>query len=310
MNIYEVVVPVIPQDFIRCKMNYILMEKHLPIKKIVFIGPEELKTEVEALSEIKCDKQFIDENDIIPFPKVNAAIKNRVEREGYTVAGNSRPGWYYQQFLKMQYSYICEDEYYMVWDSDTIPIKDIDVCNADGKPYLDVKVEHNQPYFDTINTLFSDIGKVIDFSFISEHMLFKTEKMKELIKAIEDTKLIGDTFYEKIFSAIALQNLKLGFSEFETYGTYMTVNYPEEYEIRRWYSMRSAGCFFEADKLTKDDIDWLSKDFHAISFEKNNTVVPMLYDMFHNENYRKLLTPMQIYMKVQESGIFSGMKDG
>ena len=87
-------------------------------------------------------------------------------------------------------------------------------------------------------------------------------------------------------------------------------NYPEEYEIRRWYSMRSAGCFFEADKLTKDDIDWLSKDFHAISFEKNNTVVPMLYDMFHNENYRKLLTPMQIYMKVQESGIFSGMKDG
>ena len=65
MNRYEVVVPVIPQDFIRCKMNYILMEKHLPIKKIVFIGPEELKTEVEALSEIKCDKQFIDENDIL-----------------------------------------------------------------------------------------------------------------------------------------------------------------------------------------------------------------------------------------------------
>ena len=53
MNIYEVVVPVIPQDFIRCKMNYILMEKHLPIKKIVFIGQEELNTEVEASSEIK-----------------------------------------------------------------------------------------------------------------------------------------------------------------------------------------------------------------------------------------------------------------
>lgn len=310
MKKYEVVVPVIPQDFIRCKNNYVLMEKHLPIKKIVFIGPEELKSEIEALSETECKKQFINENDIIPFSEVNSAIKNRVEREGYTVAGNSRPGWYYQQFLKMQYSYMCEDEYYMVWDSDTIPIKDIDVCNAKGKPYLDVKIEHNQPYFDTINTLFSDIGKVIDFSFISEHMLFKTEKMRELINVIEGTNLIGDKFYEKIFSAIALNNLKLGFSEFETYGTYITVNYPEEYEIRRWYSMRSAGCFFEADKLTENDIEWLSKDFHAISFEKNNTVVPMLYEMFHNENYRKLLTPMQIYLKVQESGIFSGMKDG
>lgn len=310
MNRYEVVVPVIPQDFVRCKKNYSLMEKHLPIKRIIFVGPEELKAEVNSLKEIGCDKQFINENDLISFSKVSEAIKNRVEREGYTVAGNSRPGWYYQQFLKMQYSYICEDEYYMVWDSDTIPIKDIDVCNADGKPYLDVKVEHNQPYFDTINTLFSNIGKVIDFSFISEHMLFKTEKMKELIKVIEETNLTGSTFYEKIFSAIALNNLKLGFSEFETYGTYMTINYPEEYEIRRWYSMRSAGCFFEADKLTESDIEWLSKDFHAISFEKNNTVVPMLYDMFHNENYRKLLTPMQIYMKVQESGIFSGMKDG
>lgn len=41
MNRYEVVVPVIPQDFIRCKMNYILMEKHLSIKYL--LGQRNLK---------------------------------------------------------------------------------------------------------------------------------------------------------------------------------------------------------------------------------------------------------------------------
>lgn len=310
MDKFEVVIPVIPQDFKRCYKNYNLMERFLPVKRFVFIGPEELKEEIEKLELNHCEKVFINENDIIPFNDVKRAITNRVEREGYTIAGNSRLGWYYQQFLKLSYSEICDEDYYFVWDSDTIPVRPVELLNENGIPYLDVKVEYYKSYFDTIHALFPELDKAIDYSFISEHMLFSVKNVKEMIHRINDTDYQGDTYYEKIMSAIELANLKLGFSEFETYGTYMYVNHPDDYEIRRWYSMRSAGYMFEADKLTVDDIEWLAKDFSALSFEKNSYIVGPLYDMFHNENYRRLLTPMQIYMKVQESGLFSGMKDG
>lgn len=306
---FDVVIPVIPADFIRNHNNYFLMEKNLPVKKFVFIGPSSLEKEIENLS-LNCDVSFINENDIISFDSVNKAFIDRVERAGYSISKESRLGWYYQQFLKMSYCELCEDDYYLVWDSDTIPIRKIDLFSENGKPYLDVKIEHNQAYFDTIKSLLPTLKKDIEYSFISEHMLFNVERMREMIDEINKTDFYGSTYYEKIANAIDIMNLKLGFSEFETYGTYVHENHPDDYEIRRWYSMRSAGYMFNADELTEEDLDWLSKDFFALSFEKNNQIVQPLYEMFHNEKFRELLTPMQIYMKVQESGIFSGMKDG
>lgn len=310
MEKYDVVIPVIKEDFIRCHKNYHLMEKYLPVKKFVFIGPKDLEDEIRLLSLNKCEVEFINENAIIPVHKVKQAIIDRVEKAGYTIAGNSKLGWYYQQFLKLSYSFLCHDELYLTWDSDTIPIHPITLTDEEDKPYFDVKVEYNQPYFTTINALFPKLNKTIEHSFISEHMIFNVNYVKEMIDEICKTDYFGETYYEKIINAIEINNLKLGFSEFETYGTYMYMKHPDVYSIRRWYSMRSAGFMFEADKLTDDDIEWLSKDFSALSFEKNSSIVKPLYDMFHNEQYRQLLSPMQIYMKVQESGIFTGMKDG
>ena len=31
-------------------------------------------------------------------------------------------GWYYQQFLKLQYARVCQDKYYMSWEGDTTTI--------------------------------------------------------------------------------------------------------------------------------------------------------------------------------------------
>lgn len=306
---FDVVIPVVPADFLRNHNNYHLMEKYLPVKQFVFIGPKELEEEINKLS-FGVKTKYINENDILPFIDVNRAFINRVERAGYLVSKDSRLGWYYQQFLKMSYCYLSCDEYYLVWDSDTIPIRKIDLFSENGKPYLDVKIEHNQAYFDTIGVLFPSMKKNIEYSFISEHMLFNSNKMKEIIDMIMATDFYGNSYYEKIANAIDIMNMRLGFSEFETYGTYMYEKYSEDYEIRRWYSMRSAGYMFDSDKLTDEDINWLSKDFYALSFEKNNQVIDTLYEMFHREDFRKVLNPMQLYMKIQESGIFSGMKDG
>ena len=50
-----------------------------------------------------------------------------------------------------------------------------------------MKNEYHVPYFETMKNL-TDLGKTADFSFIAEHMMFKTEYMKELLNVIENSK--------------------------------------------------------------------------------------------------------------------------
>ncbi len=77
-------------------------------------------------------------------------------------------GWYYQQFLKMKYSVICEDEYYMTWDGDTVPCKCFSMFNASGD--FDMKHEYHEEYFITLENILPGIKKVTEKSFISKHM--------------------------------------------------------------------------------------------------------------------------------------------
>lgn len=63
--------------------------------------------------------------------------------------------------------------------------------------------------------------------FIAEHTLFKTEYMKEIIAVIEsNVKLKGNAFYEKILNSIqAIDLVESGFSEFESYGNYVSASH-------------------------------------------------------------------------------------
>ena len=108
---------------------------------------------------------------------------------------------YIQQFIKMQFSRYTSDEYYLVWDSDTIPVKDIAMFSRTPpqKPYFDIKTEFHQPYFTTISKLFPDVKRQVNASFISEHMLINARYMREMIDEIENnTELQGENFQEKI----------------------------------------------------------------------------------------------------------------
>ena len=84
----------------------------------------------------------------------------------------------------MEYSRICKDEYYLIWDSDTIPLKLMKIFDDKNKPYFDVKTENHTPYFITMKRIFPELGKIYNYSFISEHMLIKTQIMKNLIQNI------------------------------------------------------------------------------------------------------------------------------
>ena len=308
----EMIIPTTKEDYLRTERDLSSFFEFLPISTIIFIGPESLE---ECVVKTKQNYprpdciQYLNENDLIANRDFLSAMKTRLLKEGYSMGHNSRPGWYYQQFLKMAFSEKSSENYYMTWDADTIPLREIEMFDHEGKPFFDIKPEYMPGYFLTIKKLFK-IDKQIDQSFISEHMIFNAKYMQELISEIENMDLPGDRFYEKIIYAIDINNMKWGFSEFETFGNWMVNRYPDVYALRNWSSIRLGGYFLDSSKLGKKDIQWLSEDFDAITFEGHTEVVPDLFEAFFNEDYRKRYSAAQFYTMLLESGIFGEYKDG
>ena len=263
-KLLDVVIPITETELKSTLSILPCWEKYLPMKRLIFIGDNKLK---KALLEYPCDKvRFISEDSVIVKQKVRNIIEDITNGDK---AALGRTGWYFQQFLKMGYARHCEDSYYLIWDADTAPLKIVDMF--EGKhPFFDIKTEEHLPFFHTIENIFDGMHKVIEGSFISEHMVINCNCMNSLIQEIEDNShLQGSSWYEKILRAVEKEELsQSGFSEFETYGTYCTVRYPEQYKFRNWTSCREGNLYFEAGNLTQKEQKWLAKEFDAVSFEK------------------------------------------
>ncbi len=301
---FKTLVVITPADCQRLLKLYPRLVNSIPYGEVCFVGAPEVGDIVSGDKELSGRATAIDENSIIPFNEVHALVAERMKN---ILAGRELPrgitGWYYQQFLKIQYALTCEDEYYMVWDGDTIPCRKLNMFqDGTGKPYFDLKHELHQEYFETMEVLLPGYNKIIKKSFISEHMLFKTTYMKELIRAIESNDNIpGSKFWEKIFNAIPEDKIQnSSFSEFETYGTFVTKNHPDEYVFRNWHSFRLGGEFFSVDTIKDRDFRWLAKDFSSISFEKGHSVRPDNANIFDNPRFQDKLTPRQMLEEAQK----------
>lgn len=263
----SLVIPTIPLDinnFLSCSD---LFFSNLPINNIYLI------CDISSVSLSSDNPRIIliDESKVIKYPIIKDLLISRIEDSEI----ENRTGWYLQQFLKMEYARLCEDEYYLLWDSDTIPLKPIQLFDKNGKPYLDYKTEYNKPYFDTILRILPGYSKEFKGSFIAEHMLIKTSYMRELLDAIEANNTIsGKYFYEKIINSISIKDIFYsGFSEFETYGTFVHKRYPNKYIYRKWKSLRYGGLFYHSTDLKKSYvIKWLSSYYDSISFEKGHYI--------------------------------------
>ncbi len=263
-HLLDVVVPITEEDLKSTVAILPSWEKYLPMKRLIFIGNDKLR---KALDDYSFEKVcFIDEDSIIEKQKIRNVIADITDGDD---AALRRTGWYFQQFLKMGYARYCEDNYYLVWDADTAPLREIDMFEGQH-PLFDIKTEEHLPFFHTIENIFDGMYKIIDHSFISEHMVIKCDIMNNLVQEIENNPCLqGNCWYEKILRAIEPKELlQSGFSEFETYGTYCTVRYPEQYKFRDWKSCREGNLYFEAESLTQKEKKWLAREFDAISFEK------------------------------------------
>jgi hypothetical protein len=170
-----------------------------------------------------------------------------------------------------------------------------------GKPYLDLKHEYHPEYFETLGKILPGMKKVIERSFISEHMLMKKDIMQSLIRDIEaNDNIPGDKFWEKIINCIEPEKIyDSSFSEFETYGTYVALKYSSLYRLREWHSFRLGGSFFKIDTICDRDFIWLGKDFDAISFEKGQEGSGENYHFFDNPEYQQKLSAKKMLQIAQ-----------
>ena len=299
---YDTYIVITPKDFTRLKNQYAWMVNMLPAGRLIFVGSSDVSKLVFEL-DLGNRVGFIDEDSLIPLKRVWDVFNDHMRD---LLGGDEVPrggvGWYYQQFLKFELAKICENEYYMTWDGDTIPCRPVNMFADDGRPYLDNKNEYHKLYFTTMTKLIPGLRKVIRSSFISEHMIFYKQMVKDLMAAIEaNIGLKGESYWEKIIRAIdPIQVHQSAFSEFETYGTYVALRDPYRYKIREWHSFRLGGEFFNPDTICERDYIWLGKDFDAISFEKGHSIKEGNGNLFDNPVYQEKLSARKMLEIAQE----------
>lgn len=210
-----------------------------------------------------------------------------------------RAGWYFQQFLKLAYAYKCKYEYYISWDADTIPIRKMNFFDGET-PVFSIKKEYHKPYFNTLYRLFQ-IDKQIEDSFIAEHMIFKKEYVLELISEIL-CRYPEDPWYISILKNIDIKEITpSGFSEFETYGSYVMYKHKNSYLLKEITAIRIGKCIFD-EQLSEDILKWLAQDFYTISFEKNQEKM-IKVSWYKNKLFRKFI-PAWLYVKIASKYVF------
>ena len=293
---YNVVVVCTINEIQNIDEYIIFFEKYLNPKHIIIVADKAVK---EVIDSKNMRVSYIEENSIYPGMTLEAIRKIISDMTGNKEDAVNRAGWYFQQFIKMAYAYRCEDENYLVWDADTIPIHAVSMYSQERKKVFDVRTEYCKAYFRTLNRLFPELKKENNYSFISEHMIIDTVIMKELIEKIESNRLLsGNSFWKKILNAIEMDDIAgSGFSEFETYGTYVEKYYPSVYSVRRWKSLRE-GTIFYKDGISVKTMEYLAREFDAVSFEKHPMHLKLQKFMGHKIFQKTAI--MVLYQKVAE----------
>ena len=298
-NVYDVVIAIKAADWDVLKVNLTFIKRNLKPKRIIVVSQKGLKEKVHHFQDIS----FIDEDSL--FPELNFAhIKELLFKNG---VDEKLAGWYLQQFLKLSYSFVCKDEYYLTWDADSIPLNEINMVDEKtGNPFFDMKPEFVEPYFSTIRNLFS-LEKKEPESFIAEHMLFKTSIVQEMLNSIKTNE---KSFFEVIIEKTDFSKIDHSFSEFETYGTYCDYNYPKLYTKRHLRTFR-AGKMFLGATPSYSTLTWVSKCIDIVSFEFPQQVNIIAEELSKNINFRNdycftdFVKNIVFFDNILDNGIFN-----
>ncbi len=186
------------------------------VNRIVIISP---KIPQDILIRYN-DVEFLHESNVFKcltlaqIPKISHGNENRA-------------GWYFQQFLKWEARKFSQTNNYAVMDADTAFIRPMTLMR--NNKYLFYRgSQYHTPYFKTYEKLLGYLPKKQP-SFIANYMIFSTEIVDEIINQIEKRCPDKKKWYKIILDTIDKNELS-SFSEFETYGYYMSQYHPDLFD--------------------------------------------------------------------------------
>lgn len=188
------------------------------VDKITII-PDSLSPELAKVLETR-DALFLEESRVF----------DRFTREDIgplVIHGKDRSGWYFQQFLKWEISKFTYKASYLVVDADTIFVRPVEFIK-NNKYILYRSKQYHLPYFETYERLFGYLPKR-QKSFIVNFMVFDKKIVNEIKSKIE--RKFNKKWYEAILDSIE-RTVVSSFSEYETYGYFLSQFYPNIFESR------------------------------------------------------------------------------
>jgi hypothetical protein len=174
-------------------------------------------------------------------------------------------GWYFQQLLKLSFGFHRpEDDYYLIWDADTIPLRRLEVFDDEGRMLFTTAEEHHEPYFETYRRLLQEEPNR-EWSFISQHMIVQKSIAREMLAKIESSFPEDDSWAWKIMRNLKGNGTNL-FSEYEMLGHFVKNNYPSRAAYRRLPWLRT-GSFVKSGKPSTVDLQRLGQQYYFAAFE-------------------------------------------
>jgi hypothetical protein len=253
------------RSFARLSLKYLLA--NTTCNSIFIVAPQK---NLGTLGDFDQKVVLVDENSVIP----GLTSKDIAHYLSQVSPSNRFAKWYFQQFLKMG---ICNrpdlHENYLIWDSDTILLHPLSFFSQDGRVLFTKGNEYHTPYFVTLNKILKE-PREVNFSFIAQHMMINKQIMAEMINKIKAGSLCDGswvwTILEAIFESSNSHQAPCSppvpeFSEYETYGNYVTNNYPEKALHRELPWLRDGS--YIGHFPTIEDLDTFANCHTFVAFE-------------------------------------------
>ncbi len=217
----NIMIPVIEKDLQMLPYSLQGLRENLrhPLGKIFIVSPEK-----------GIYKTFCKENDCFYLPE-DQILEIKKKDIHYIWKGIDRSGWMLQQLIKLSVDQISDAPFTYVIDADTI-LSSPQIIVSNNKAVLLHSDEHHQPYFDNIAKIFG-FYPLSPLSFVSHQMVFSINHLIKMKNEIETKH--SKKWFEVILGYIDI-NEQSCFSEYETYGHWMLINYPEEITREYWFN--------------------------------------------------------------------------
>jgi hypothetical protein len=273
MTKFDQILVVAGEDLIGLKEVILNSNKFLQPNKIFIIAPKDDITKYGKFYQDIHNVVMVIESDILDIDSIAWDNFNLPEM-------SQRKFWYYQQFLKMSFSYSThlESDHYLIWDADTLPIREMLFFENNSTSLTVSENEYHQEYFDNIHKIFDNEIKLYSKSFISQHLMVTKEHMLDMLQQIS-----SDNYCDILLSKLSGKTGSL-FSEYETYANYVLNNYAGMYTIksRPWY--RKGGYLVDNIK----GLNKYSSRYEYMAFEKHD---------FHKSKLSKLSVRVKFFVR-------------